>query len=196
MRSEALVALANGDQVKFREEKQEHLNKWRAFLKRPALGDKEAPKPKRRKLYRKKAFEHLVATENIALQVYGKSIKDYCYQPEDAPKDAMDWPRLWLNLDRGSDGIAATNFLLRRLNCNIVANSDISHDANNDIIATLKDCQLWPLFLCLCASWNMPHGPWAEQARFHQIKEALGEQKRLCDTPGDLWGGRGSGPAS
>ena len=106
-------------------------------------------------------------------------------QPQDHP---ARWPLLSLCADRGSDGTCAIKWLQRVRNVNCDEFYDQSHDVSNDLINALQRAGLAPLRLCLTACWDVPHGPWASQARWRQVIDGIIDQRELCNpATSPLW---------
>ena len=80
-------------------------------------------------------------------------------------------------IDQGSDGIAAVKYLLW-LGCCLTIWCDFSHGSNNDVNGTIKDLGLWSFWLLMLVALNVPHGPWDDDVRFAQTREALQEVKQ------------------
>ncbi len=83
------------------------------------------------------------------------------------------WPLLHVACDRGSDGVAAIAFLLRHLMLNVDVNYDQSHDVTNHLDLAIEAAGLKPFATLMCGVHNVPHGPWAEDTRYHQVVAGL-----------------------
>lgn len=71
------------------------------------------------------------------------------------------------------DGVAAFFYLSRHLQYNVDLAVDGSHGANNDLWLFLGAIGAKQLCLMLLISFNIPHGPWSEDARFSQCATAF-----------------------
>ena len=64
-------------------------------------------------------------------------------------------------------------FMKNYLKLNVEAWWDLSHGNWRDIIGSLKMAGLWNNMLVSLIAYNVPCGPWADDQRYHQCKEAL-----------------------
>jgi len=124
-------------------------------------------------MFRKKARSWLSAIDKQLRVATSEGLSQF-QQPEDIASRAEPrlWPCLTLAIDQGSDGWAASMYLLRKQNLNILLQFDPSHRAWNDAQAGLQKAKLWGSVLLLQLTMNLDHGPWSN-ARWHSsIKEA------------------------
>lgn len=84
--------------------------------------------------------------------------------------------------DRGSDLVAAKYFVKYHLKLNIDDVSDPSHDLHNDIKNAIAAGGLTAHNLLMCATWNVPHGPWSEDTRYRQVVDGM-EDLREFESP-------------
>lgn len=87
------------------------------------------------------------------------------------------WPHLSIAMDQGSDAVAAT-WYLHHLGANITAWPDWSHGSWNDTKNMLKESGLFPFWLLMMITFNMPHGPFNDDARHSQVTGAWDECRR------------------
>lgn len=80
------------------------------------------------------------------------------------------WPRLCIAPDQGGDGICAYHFLSRRLPYCVDLAVDPSHGGNNDAWLVADALGLKGLLLLFLVAFNVPHGPWSEDARYRQAE--------------------------
>ncbi len=94
---------------------------------------------KPRKRHRVKAYQFLRRLDN-ALQFHtGGGLARYQVQPADlmaVDSSWIEWPRLSITADRGSDVVSAMHFCQRRLLLNVDYLPDASHDYWN----ALREC--------------------------------------------------------
>lgn len=95
--------------------------------------------------------------------------------PEDQDRQLApeQWPRMSVAPDQGGDGVCALNFATRRLRMNIDITFDPSHGLNNDIWLAFGDTGLKAEMLLWLVCFNTAHGPWSEETRFVQCKQAM-----------------------
>jgi len=95
--------------------------------------------------------------------------------PEDRDRQLPPelWPRLSVAPDQGGDGVCALNFATRRLRMNIDITFDPSHGLNNDIWLAFSDVGLRAEMLLWLVCFNVAHGPWSEETRYVQCKQAM-----------------------
>ena len=116
----------------------EHIQNWKRlavhFLQRSrGKGDKLSGY---QKLYRRKAYEWLLAVDNVLRVMTARSLQDFLLPREQSP---TDWSKfLVLNIDQGSDGWCARNFLKSR-GLAMATLFDDSHRRWNNGINALKD---------------------------------------------------------
>ena len=95
--------------------------------------------------------------------------------PEDPQQrpPPLQWPLLQIASDRGLDGMAALGYIKKVLNINCCDVPDPSHDVSNDVCLAIQRACLWPHEILMQATWDTPHGPWAEDTRCRQVVEAM-----------------------
>ena len=71
--------------------------------------------------------------------------------------------------------MAAYHILTRRMSFNVDITWDTSHGANNDLWMMLDQVGKKGAMLQFLVSYNVPHGPWSEDARYHQSVAALSD---------------------
>ena len=92
-------------------------------------------------------------------------------------KDWRSWPHLGVAMDQGTDGMAASWFMLHKLmNCTFW--TDWSHGAWNDCKVSLKDNHLMGFWMLAMVLVNIPHGPFNDDIRFSQVNAAWDECKQ------------------
>lgn len=152
----------------------------RAWLRKDADG-----KWRPRKRHRCSACEWLRATDNaLRVSTGGGGLADFAAPSIGPHLPAVRWPLLVVAADRGSDGVAASNYAKRELQLNMEFVGDPSHDANNDMVNAVQRAGLWPHEALMLAVYNTPHGPWCEDARWRQVLAGL-EDLREFQTSSD-----------
>eukprot|EP00974_Lingulodinium_polyedra_P087861 8519757-Lingulodinium_polyedra.AAC.1 len=79
---------------------------------------------------------------------------------------------LTLVMDEGSVGFAGTWFLLHGWKVRLLPVRDPHHREWNDVKLAIADSSLWWVVLLGGILFNLPFGPWANQAFFHKLQEA------------------------
>lgn len=143
----------------------------RAWLKR-GRGEKSSWKPRKR--CRVSAWRYL-ASLDWQLQLAGIPGLKYLRQPEAIAErgPASQWPKATLSLDLGSDGVAAANYAQRVLKLNIDLAPDASHLAHRSLVQSFKESGLWVFVQTAMLTFNCPHGPWYDDLRYQQVREAM-----------------------
>lgn len=86
---------------------------------------------------------------------------------------ALTWPKLSISGDQGSDVLSAVNALQRKFKLNLDYIPDTNHGVHNDIWAAARNTGLSSFFYLMLLTLNIPMGPWSEDARYKQVKQAL-----------------------
>ena len=128
-----------------------------------------------RKRYRKAAHEWLISLDNQIRMGTSCGGLEHFQVPEDPQQrpPPLQWPLLQIASDRGLDGMAALSYIKKELNINCCDVPDPSHDVSNDVCLAIQRAGLWPHEVLMQATWNTPHGPWAEDTRYRQVVEAM-----------------------
>ena len=145
--------------------------KWMLKL-RPGSGGGKAKK--RAKIYRKKAFQWIVALDNALWTMTGQRLKDYVVADADFAASAQ--PRNW-NLimgvaDKGPDGVCAVNFLRWVLKVCLDMWWDPSHGAWGSCRHAVEFAGLGVHLFLMMISMNCGQGEWKDGARGCQVREA------------------------
>lgn len=150
----------------------------RAWLKRAAEPEKEGWRPKKR--YRTAARRWALDLDHM-MQVSCDKPLSALRQPRDPSEreNPLTWPGASIAMDQGSDGHSSIQALRRELLLNIEYIPDASHAVWNDIKRAVKRCHLWHHELAMMLVWNVVHGPWAEDIRYHQSLECVSEHLNL-----------------
>lgn len=85
------------------------------------------------------------------------------------------WPHLTVAPDRGPGGIAALHFLQNFAFANVEVTPDASHDSWNSVKEMCREAGMWGVVLLTMLVYNLPHGPFSEDTRFQQTREAVAE---------------------
>lgn len=88
----------------------------------------------------------------------------------------ITWPRLVVSLDQESSGVCASGYLQRKMSLNLEQWWYFSHGGWRDIIGALKLVGNWAHMLIALISYNVPCGPWSDDIRFHQVRQAMEDQ--------------------
>jgi hypothetical protein len=96
-------------------------------------------------------------------------------EEEASRKNPRLWPCLQVSPDQGSDGLCALNCLARAKGVNVDVAFDPSHGCHRDVIAIIKQADLWQHELLIMLSWNARHGPWMSKARAEQVTSCMKE---------------------
>ena len=142
-------------------------------------GKAAAEKAKPQQLYRKKAYEWLLASNHALETMFAQGWRSFQI-PEDCSMSPESWPCITCALDQGSDGFCAVHFL-EHVRVNILVVNDASHRVWNDAQLALKDSGCWSLCMIGLVLLNLDHGPW-EGARWHsESQQAALEYNRLAN---------------
>lgn len=130
---------------------------------------------------RKSAYRWLLATDN-QLQRHSTWSGWKAFEGPSAEDirsgvcgDPLVWPLCTVACDRGSDGVAALNWLQRAARCNIEEAFDASHDAWRDMQRMLRETGLSSFWYLLLICINVLQGPFLESGRFNGVQEAIEE---------------------
>lgn len=94
-----------------------------------------------------------------------------------APRQWRGWPHLSIAMDQGSDGVCAV-WWLQSQGVNLSVWCDPSHGAWADTKQSLKDTNLLGFWMLVMVGYNVPHGPWNDDARYALLKEAFADFQR------------------
>lgn len=89
------------------------------------------------------------------------------------PAEWERWPLLQIAMDQGSDGMAAMHALRYGFHMNISPHFDSSHGAHKDYDAAISAVGLRQFMILFLISVNLPHGPWRNDERWHQLRAAM-----------------------
>ena len=124
-------------------------------------GEKTAWRP--RPVYRSAAKKFVDQVDNvIRFNTSFEGLSFIVYDegaPAWKPENWRSWPSLVLAIDQGSDGLAGTNAMLRKLDMNLLPFFEFCHGANNDLHGIFKELKVYDLALILLIVMNMAHGP-------------------------------------
>ena len=87
----------------------------------------------------------------------------------------LEWPRLSLAIDLGTDGYCAVGFMQRKLAMNVDMCPDPSHGVDNNISLAIKRAGLQEHMHMALISRNVQHGPYKEGRRYQEVLTALSE---------------------
>lgn len=160
--------------------KADQVLRHRLWLKRKqsSAGDFGGWKPPKR--YRVAAKHWALNVDNSLRHTLGLEGLVAFRVPDEADRKGTSWEgwRGWRHLlvsaDQGSDGVCAMNYLLdKQVHMSVIA--DWSHGAQNDLKECLRSASLYPYMLLMMVVFNVEHGPWREDLRFSQVREAWQE---------------------
>ena len=147
---------------------------------RAQAGKSVSEATKRQELFRKKAYEWLLASNHALEIMFGRGWKSFVVG-EGCTDEAAAWPCITCALDQGSDGWSAVHYL-QHCKVNMLIVNDASHRVWNDCQLALKDSGCWGLCLVGLVLLNLDHGPW-EGAKWHQeSQQAALEYGRLANS--------------
>lgn len=86
-----------------------------------------------------------------------------------------EWPTLSVCWDQESVNLTSAHFLQYKVGACADIVYDAAHGAWNDIKGAARECALFPMLMSLMLVWNLPHGPWADDVRWSQVRELLDE---------------------
>ncbi len=73
-------------------------------------------------------------------------------------------------------------WLVRSENCNVDVCFDHSHGVHRDVIAIIKQANLWSHELLMLLIWNARFGPWMSKARSEQVAGCMKDFFQLMDS--------------
>lgn len=139
-------------------------------------------------LYRQKAYKWLIATDAAMQAVTGLGYKHFMQPPDLKDRGPPnEWPLVVLSCDEGSDGIAATNYLLFGRSCGVIRLRDPSHRTWNNAVDALKESALYTWVLLIGVVMSQDHGPWANQRWYQTGKEAVSEYLTIADPDDEIF---------
>ena len=102
-----------------------------------------------KKLPRQKALEFMFGTQRLLMTMVHPQGWEYFELDAHTELTVVPWkwPRLTLAMDQGPDVVAASYYLTRHLQCNILQVWDPSHAGWNDVLKTIRGCGLWTHWL-------------------------------------------------
>ena len=92
---------------------------------------------------------------------------------------AKSWKRLTIACDQGSDGVCCINALQRKFRLNVDAMWDPSHGLWNDILLSLSMMGSSSWVYLMLVVFNLPCGPWSDDARFKMVVESQKEITKI-----------------
>lgn len=163
------------------EEKAEAKRSWRKrarqWLSRALQNDAETKEPPRKK-HRVKAYQWLVALDAAITRSTSVPGLSHFLVPQGGGRPPFaTWPQLAIVPDRGSDGVAALQYLLYNSDkrANIVHIPDPNRDCWNDVRSAAKDVGLATFIVAKTITLNYRHGPWQDSRFFIAGQEAVAE---------------------
>lgn len=111
VRTDVHLALSTKDSAAIAKEKIGWKRRARATWSHLSLKHDEDEEGPKRKRYRTKAFEWLIAAEQQIYVCTGKRWADFCWKGKELP-EAKLIPTISMSADQGSDGWSAAHFLL------------------------------------------------------------------------------------
>lgn len=94
--------------------------------------------------------------------------------------DWRKWPHVGVAMDLGSDQNATMHFLLYGLKAKASMIPDGSHAAHRDMVMLLRRMDLYPFWVFMLVSWNLPHGPFQDDLRYAQLRQAMKDVYEKC----------------
>lgn len=182
--SDTTVALEGGS----RQQRQEAGEAWkvraRAWLKRQREEETHSAKQPARKKHRTKAYHWLVCLDSSLQKATSTAgLAHFLVEASEERRPCpWTWPQLTIVPDRGSDGMAAVQFLLYNdsVRGNIVHVPDPNHDCWNDVRTVAKSIGLGGFLVAKTICLNYRHGPW-QDARFYTAgQQAVDEYMSIC----------------
>eukprot|EP00971_Amphidinium_carterae_P193229 3834817-Amphidinium_carterae.3 len=133
--------------------------------------------------HHRKAFQWSCCIDQLLDIMCGKRLSSFVIGEELIGSHPMAWPSLSLCLHQGSDGWAATWFLMSQNVCAMTF-FDPAHRCWNDVRQSLKESGLWQSVLALTALCNFDGGPWKD-CRFYQEGKASMQEFLLYSENGN-----------
>lgn len=147
----------------------------RAFLKRKSADDKKSEWRVRKK-HRKTSYQYLCCMHNQLAQFVPDGLMHFSLDKAGVDRqDPRSWPRLSLGPDQGSEGVCAVGFACHELSVCVDTTWDVSHGVWNDLLNGIRHAGLYGHLLLSLLRLNVPLGPWSEDQRWRECRQALAE---------------------
>lgn len=181
-----ILQATGSDEKAVQKERDDREARHKAWALKRKSGEQQLWRPRKR--HRKDSWAWLVNLENQVLQGTGYSLKHFQLppQPEDRPHWAL-WPLLTVSSDQGSVELAGHHFCQFALRMNWDCCPDVGHGCWNDIKKAIRSSSQWNFVTLMMLTWNVPHGPWSEDVRFHEVVGSFDNFFRANPTPESSW---------
>ena len=133
------------------------------------------------KRYRVSSYKNLISLDH-QLNTVGLSGLSHFKRPDWSVVPWHEYPMGTICWDQESSNLTCAHWLWHEKAC-IDFQWDASHGAWNDVKAMARDSNYFGFLLGLLLVWNLPHGPWADDLRSSQVKEALAHLQSEPDVP-------------
>ena len=136
------------------------------------VAKQQAWRPK--KVHRQSARKFLAAVDN---QIAGSTrFRGWVsFKPSAAPlwqaSNWRKWPHVGVSIDGGADCVSGVSVLQYKWFLNLTRFMDHSHQTHRALYAALAVVDMKAFWLFNIISMNLPHGPWADDARYNEIND-------------------------
>lgn len=124
------------------------------------------------KRYRVGAWRNLLSLDRQLRGLSLQGLAQFQHQPD---RPWHSWPILTVAWDQDSCNVASAHFMLYKAGLCADIVWDPAHGAWNSVKMMATESGQMGFLLALLCTWNLPHGPWADDARSSQILELLQE---------------------
>ena len=134
-------------------------------------GQDKGPAPK----HRKKSFAWMVSLHQSLKNMTGRGLDHFIVDTARTELAPEFWPSLGISADQGTDGIAASFFMLYNAGVNCEMFWDVAHGVWRDQDLAVSRLGFRSLTYLLVACWNLGHSPYDTCSRFYALQESTDE---------------------
>lgn len=172
--AEAIAELNKGQEGTAQECTEQRHTRQKAWLARKRGADTQPAQWNPRKRHRKDTAMWLAQVDHQMVFSCGVGLGHFAVPEEVAQRGPWDtWPLLSYAGDQGSKEEAGKWTIRSKLRLNFDEVPDQAHGVWNDCKLALRRAGHWSHVGLMMLSWNMRHGPWAEDQRQHEIKACI-----------------------
>ena len=140
-----------------------------------------------RKVRRKKSFQWCAMLDNALQAGAGIQLKDLQVPEAElaSPAQPLSWLLAGGVIDKGSDGVCGSNFLVRKLRLNLSIWYDPSHGAWRSCLGALSGAGLMTHAFIMLMTYNVGFGEWKDGTRYEQVKTSVQDTIQSCQPADD-----------
>lgn len=183
-----ILQAVGAPQEQIEKERHDRQLRQRMWVQKRKMGPNHSSSWRPRKRHRKDAWYWLVCLDNQLRAGTGVGLAHF-KQPASLSDRGppLSWPLLSCATDQGSVEVSAINFCQQELKLNMDDCPDMGHGCWNDVKLALRRSGLMPHTSLMMLTWNVPHGPWAEDRRYGEVVECFNNFFRTTSVPEDSW---------